>query len=110
VRSRRPVVARGGAAGARRHLDEAQTREFSAPTAKQRLAALRHLFGWLVAGQVVPHNPATLVCGPRHGVKRGNTPALDAAEARQLLDNIDTTTPAGPTALRRCCSASASRR
>src|SRR4051794_1936992 len=33
---------------------ELQTRERSAPTAKLRLAALRHLFDWLVAGQVIP--------------------------------------------------------
>lgn len=30
----------------------------SAPTAKQRLAAIRRLFDWLVMGQVVPLNPA----------------------------------------------------
>ena len=43
---------------------ELQTRERSAPTAKQRLAALRHLFDWLVVGQVVPANPAASVRGP----------------------------------------------
>jgi integrase/recombinase XerC len=32
---------------------EAQTRELSPPSVKQRLAALRHLFDWLVTGQVV---------------------------------------------------------
>jgi site-specific recombinase XerC len=31
-----------------------QTRDHAAPTAKLRLAALRHLFDWLVTGQVVP--------------------------------------------------------
>jgi integrase/recombinase XerC len=31
---------------------EAQTRELAAPSVKQRLAALRHLFDWLVTGQV----------------------------------------------------------
>ncbi len=30
----------------------------SAPTAKLRLAALRHLFDWLVIGQIMPINPA----------------------------------------------------
>ncbi len=44
---------------------ELQTREHSAPTTKQRLAALRHLFDWLVVGQVVPANPAASVRGPR---------------------------------------------
>ena len=74
---------------------ERQTREHSAPTAKQRLAALRHLFDWLVVGQVVPANPAASVRGPAHRVKRGKTPALAPAEARALLDSIDAGTPAG---------------
>jgi integrase len=59
------------------------------------LAALRHLFDWLVTGQVIPINPAASVRGPRHSATKGKTPALDAAEARQLLDSIDTATPAG---------------
>jgi site-specific recombinase XerC len=46
---------------------ELQTREHSAPTAKQRLAAVRHLFDWLVTGQAVPTNPAASVRGPAHG-------------------------------------------
>jgi site-specific recombinase XerD len=37
---------------------EQQTRDHAAPTAKLRLAALRHLFDWLVNGQVMPTNPA----------------------------------------------------
>jgi site-specific recombinase XerD len=74
---------------------ELQTREHSAPTAKLRLAALRHLFDWLVMGQVVPVNPAASVRGPSHSTKKGKTPVLDAAEARVLLDSIDTTTPSG---------------
>jgi integrase/recombinase XerC len=74
---------------------EAQTRELSPPSVKQRLAALRHLFDWLVTGQVVPTNPAASVRGPQHIVKGGKTPVLDPAEARGLLDSIDTATPAG---------------
>jgi site-specific recombinase XerC len=45
---------------------EASTRELAAPSVKQRLAAIRHLFDWLVTGQVVPVNPAGSVRGPRH--------------------------------------------
>ncbi len=67
----------------------------SAPTAKQHLAAIRHLFDWLVMGQVVPLNPAASVRGPSHSVRRGKTPVLDPTEARQLLDAIDISTPAG---------------
>jgi site-specific recombinase XerD len=74
---------------------ETQTRELSAPTVKQRLAAIRHLFDWLVTGQVVPVNPAASVRGPAHSVRVGKTPVLDPAEARLLLDSIDVTTPAG---------------
>ena len=44
---------------------EELTRARSAPTAKQRLAAIRHLFDWLVIGQVMPVNPAASVRGPR---------------------------------------------
>jgi site-specific recombinase XerD len=74
---------------------ELQTKTLSAPTVKQRLAAIRHLFDWLVTGQIVPHNPAASVRGPSHTAKKGKTPVLDATEARQLLDSIDVTTPIG---------------
>jgi len=46
------------------------------------------LFDWLVVGQVVPHNPASSVRGPKHVVKRGKTPVLSAEDARKLLDSI----------------------
>lgn len=74
---------------------ERQTQTLSAPTVKQRLAAIRHLFDWLVTGQVVPVNPAASVRGPSHSARQGKTPVLEAAEARQLLDRIDVSTPAG---------------
>jgi site-specific recombinase XerD len=74
---------------------EAATRELAAPSVKQRLAALRHLFDWLVNGQIVPINPAHTVRGPRHVVTSGQTPVLDPAEARALLDSIDVSTHAG---------------
>ena len=76
---------------------EAQTQreDFSAPSVKQQLAALRHLFDWLVVGQVMPANPAASVRGPQHVVKGGKTPVLDPAEARALLDSIDISTPIG---------------
>ena len=63
---------------------------YRAPTIKQHLAAIRRLFDWLVTGQVVPTNPATSVRGPTHVVRTGKTPVLQPAEARQLLDTIDT--------------------
>jgi site-specific recombinase XerD len=67
---------------------ELQTGRVSAPSVKQRLAAIRHLFDWLVTGQVVPVNPAASVRGPQHIVRHGKTPVLEAVEARALLDSI----------------------
>jgi hypothetical protein len=61
---------------------EQQTRAHAAPTVKLRLAALRHLFDWLVTGQVMPANPAGSVRGPSHVVKSGKTPVLAPEEAR----------------------------
>ena len=69
--------------------------QFAAPSVKQRLAALRMLFDWLVIGQVMPTNPASSVRGPRHSVKKGKTPVLSADEARSLLDAIDASTAIG---------------
>src|SRR6266699_5412522 len=70
-------------------------RSYSAPSVKQHLAAIRMLFNWLVVRQVVEINPAAAVRGPKHVVKKGKTPILEADEARQLLDSIDTSTPVG---------------
>jgi site-specific recombinase XerD len=64
----------------------------AAPGVKQQLAAVRMLFDWLVTGQVVPMNPAAAVRGPKHVVKTGKTPVLEAAEWRQLIDNIPSVT------------------
>jgi site-specific recombinase XerD len=69
---------------------ELQQQTRAAPTVKARLAAIRHLFDWLVTGQVVPVNPASSVRGPSHPVKIGKTPVLSPNEARVLLDSIDT--------------------
>lgn len=74
---------------------EHMQQEHPAPTVKQRLAAVRMMFDWLATGGVMPFNPATAVRGPRHSVKKGKTPVLAPEEARQLLDNIDVTTPIG---------------
>jgi site-specific recombinase XerC len=46
------------------------------PSVKQHLAAIRMLFNWLVIGQIVEHNPAAAVRGPRYVVKKGKTPVL----------------------------------
>jgi site-specific recombinase XerC len=71
---------------------EEMTGTHSAPTVKQRLAAVRHLFDWLVTGHVMQTNPAH---GPKHSRRRGKTPVLSPEEARQLLDSIPTDTLIG---------------
>ena len=62
----------------------------SAPSVKQHLAAVRMLFDWLVVGQVVATNPASVVRGPKHVVKRGKTPVLVPEEAHALFESIPT--------------------
>ena len=66
--------------------------EASAPLVKQQLAAVRMMFNWLVVGQIVPANPASAVRGPKHVVKTGKTPVLEAEEWRKLLDSIPAVT------------------
>ncbi|WP_438346813.1 tyrosine-type recombinase/integrase [Methylorubrum populi] len=70
-------------------------RSHSAPTVKQRLAAIRMMFDWLATGGVLPFNPASAVRGPKHVVKRGKTPVLAPDEARAILNAIDVSTPIG---------------
>ncbi len=74
---------------------EDQLREHSRPTVKQRLAALRMLFDWMVVGQVLAVNPAHAVRGPKHTQRKGKTPVLNVEEARTLIDAIDTTSLLG---------------
>ena len=59
------------------YIEELQT-AVHAPSVKRQLAAIRMLFNWLVIGQVVPTNPAAAVRGPKHVVRTGKTPVLDA--------------------------------
>ena len=67
----------------------------SAPTVKQHLAATRMLCDWLVVSQVLPVNSAAAVRGPKHVVPKGATPVLSPAEARNLLEHIETGAVAG---------------
>ena len=69
--------------------------KFEKPTIKQHLAAIRMLFDYLVVGQILAINPAHAVRGPKHSIKRGKTPVLSAAQARELLDSIDVSTVVG---------------
>ena len=65
------------------YVEELQAR-MAAPSVKLHLAGIRMLFDWLVVGQVLPVNPASAVRGPNHSVKKGKTPVLTVAEARDL--------------------------
>ena len=65
------------------------------PTVKQHLAAIRHLFDWLVVGHILAINPAHAVRGPKYVIKRGKTPVLTEDQARRLIESIDTSTLVG---------------
>jgi site-specific recombinase XerD len=62
---------------------------------KQHLAALRMLGDYLTRRQVLRGNPADAVRGPKHVVRTGKTPVMEAADAKRLLESIDTDTAAG---------------
>lgn len=70
---------------------EAKQKEVSILTVKQHLAALKHLFDWLVIGQVISINPAAAVRGPKYSIKTGKTPILSTEDARQLFEAIPET-------------------
>jgi site-specific recombinase XerC len=78
--------------GSRRGRVKQLKEQLGAPSVKQRLAAMRMLFDWLITGQVAPINPAATVRGQEHVVKTGKTPVLDAGEWRRLIDSIPTDT------------------
>jgi site-specific recombinase XerD len=63
---------------------------FAPQTVKQRLAALRGLFDWLARHGVLETNPAAPVRGPAYTIRRGKTPILTAAEAKRLIESIET--------------------
>lgn len=67
-------------------------REYSARSVRQHLGAIRGLFDHLVAGGVVPMNPASSVRGPQDGPAKTKTRAatVQPQEIRLLLDSIDT--------------------
>ena len=72
-----------------------RTHPGSVPTVKQHLAAIRVLCDWLVVSQVLRVNPAAAGRGPKHVVTKGATPVLTPADARKLLEHINTGTLAG---------------
>jgi site-specific recombinase XerD len=92
--------ARGLALGTIRPFDvaayvEGLQQTLSPPGVKQQLAAVRMLFDWMITGQVLPMNPAAAVRGPKHVVKTGQTPVLEPADWRKLMDSIPADTVRG---------------
>ncbi|MGC4026169.1 MAG: tyrosine-type recombinase/integrase [Mesorhizobium sp.] len=66
------------------------SKRYSVSSVKQKLAAVKMLFDWLVTGQIIPTNPANSVKSPRQSIQKGKTPVLDPSEARKLLSSINT--------------------
>jgi hypothetical protein len=60
---------------------------------------MRQQFAYLTSGGILEVNPAASLRGPKYMVKRDKTPVLSAAEARQVLDSIESSTLARPEAL-----------
>jgi integrase len=58
------------------------------PTIKQKLAAVRMLYDFLVVRQITPSNSTHSVRGPRYVVKKGKTPFWSREDAKTLLDSI----------------------
>jgi integrase/recombinase XerD len=64
-------------------------------TQKLHLAALRHFFDALVSRHAIILNPAASVRAPRLQVLEGKTPEIGVAQARKLLNSIDTSNLVG---------------
>jgi site-specific recombinase XerD len=75
-------------------LDRGRYARDRGASVKQRLAAIRHLFDWLVTGQVVSVSPADPVSRSRHVVTSGQR-RCSIPRKRALLDSIDVATQAG---------------
>ncbi|HVT90631.1 MAG TPA: tyrosine-type recombinase/integrase [Tepidisphaeraceae bacterium] len=62
---------------------------------KRKLAAIRALFDYLVTGGAASFNPASSVRGPKLRVAKGSTLVLQASDAGEFLDGLDTSTVVG---------------
>lgn len=74
---------------------EQMTQEKAPQTVKQRLAAIKALFDFLVMRGVLSASPASAVRGPRHSTTKGKTPILMSDDARLLIKSIPTDTLPG---------------
>jgi site-specific recombinase XerD len=60
----------------------------SKPTIKQKLAAIRMLYDFLVVRQLAPVNSTASVRGPKYVVKHGKTPVWSREDTKKLLESI----------------------
>lgn len=72
------------------HLQTTDGESASKATKKLHLAGIRRLFDVMVQRHAVVLNPAASVRGPQLKITKGKTPATDPANARKLLQSIDT--------------------
>ena len=70
------------------YLEQLASDGMAVPSIKQHFAGLRHWLDWLTLKGVLDVNPAAAVRGPRYARIEGNTPALEATEAKQLFDSM----------------------
>lgn len=73
-----------------RYREALKARSCSAATIKRKLSAIRRLLSYMVEAGALPYNPAREVTTERLKTKSGKTPALDAAQMRQLFESFDT--------------------
>jgi hypothetical protein len=57
---------------------------------------VRMLFDWLVVGQVVPHNPAAAVRGPKHVVKTAVSQSPSCAAGGRTSGSRGEAVPGAP--------------
>jgi site-specific recombinase XerD len=59
------------------------------------MAVMRMLFGYLMTGGILAHNPNLSLRAPRQSVTKGKAPTLSAEDAGELLRSIETNNLAG---------------
>lgn len=76
-------------------VEHLKSQGLATPTIKLRIAAVRRVFGWLVAFRVLDTNPAAWIKTALHTITKGKTPVLTGEEMASLLRSIDTSTLIG---------------
>ena len=66
--------------------DDLKRRKLSPTSIRRKLSALSSIFDYLCDKNAVPHNPVKGVARPKEQTNEGKTPALNADQARRLLN------------------------